>query len=393
MTDSTRNDPPEVRLPKGEIASCSLSEIREAAGNSKRHPPEQVQAIADSIQAFGFRNPVQVTRDGVLIAGHGRVAAARKLGLEEVPAIVYDLDEAQVKALRIADNRTAEMSHWDVPVLAEELVSLRDGDFDISAVGFSDEQLDELMAASLEDGTDPVEPDPEARTVSRTGDVWIAGRHRLVCGDPLDPGTVAAAVGETSPSMLVSDLGRSGFPVEEVDAVVAGFGGDVLYVWTDPLAFPRLVHGVREGGFEYRTMLVWDKQRLAGRGKRYRDEHEVGIYATRPGSKSRWRGDRKQFSVLEFDGDKPLSPPVELFARHLKNSSGRKDVVFDPWLGLGTVAIAAETTGRTVVGIESDPGRLDAVLRRWVQRTRGDAFREGKRGKRESFSKLREALG
>ena len=378
MAKSPENPPVEVRLQKCEIAWRSLSAIREAEANPKLHPIEQVERLAASIEKFGFVVPVQVDEDGVLIAGHGRVAAAKRLGLAEVPVqVLRGLDDAQIRALRIVDNRLAEMSEWNRDLLGEELTALRGEHFDLKATGFSDEEFDELLAGD-ESGAEPPDPDDAAsKAVSRPGDVWLCGKHRLACGDPADPATLALAIGDGKrpPPLLLTDLGRSG--CDDPAPVFEASGADVAYVWTDPMGGPGLAVALAAAGFQHRTTLIWDKERMGGRGKRYRIEHEVCVYAVRKGGKSRWVGDRKQHSVWNFDGDKPLAPPVDCFAKPLRNNSKRGHAYLDPWLGTGTSLIAGEMSGRICVGVEVRPDRLDAVVRRWQRRTGKDATLEG----------------
>ena len=368
----------EVRLPNCEIAWRSLSEITEAAGNPKVHSAEQVKELADSISKFGWMHPIEVTPTGELITGHGRLAAARRLGLSEVPVQVIEVDATTAKAMRISDNRLAEGSEWNVELLGAELADLREVDFDTSVVGFSDDDIDDLLAQDPETG-EPVEPDSKVKPVSKRGDVWVAGRHRLICGDPSDPKMVARVLDGAEPDLMVTDWGRSG--ADDPAPAIAAFPGRVAYIWGDPMRFADMFKALHDAEFAVRAQLVWDKARMTGRGKRYRTEHEVAAYAVREGSKSAgWRGDRSQLSVWEFD-DKPLSLPVDAFSKTLKNSSGRGGLVFDPFIGQGTVLVAAEMTGRTFIGMEADPARLDAAVRRWGRRA-GDTAKK-LRGKRK----------
>ena len=331
-----------VRLPKCEIAQRPLSEIREADGNSKLHPVEQVERLAESIERFGFVNPVLITGDGELVAGHGRLAAARRLGLAEIPVIVLDgLTPDQVRALRIADNRLPEMSEWNVDLLHDELRHLQGSDFDLKAVGFTDEEVDGLMDLPAPDDPGAADPEDDEGAVSQPGDVWIAGRHRLVCGDPATADAVSTAMEGKGrkPHMLLTDHGRSGS--EDPDAVFALCDLDVAYVVAQPMEAAGAMVAMEAAGWTIRTQLMWDKERMAGRGKRYRLEHEVILYAVRKSRKSHWIGDRKQSSMWVF-GDagsagiaRPLNPPPELFAKALKNNSARGEAFLDPWLGAG----------------------------------------------------------
>ena len=383
-------EPAEVRLHNGEIAQRRLSDIRESDANAKVHPVEQVERLAESIERFGFRDPIRIDENDEIIAGHGRLAAAKRLGLEEVPVIVLrGLSPEQIRALRINDNRLAEMSEWNAPLLRDELRSLRGGDFDLKAVGFSDEEFDSLLADD-DGGVDPG-PDESAdeKAFVRPGEVWIAGRHRLICGDPADAKVVERTLDDDgiAPHLLVSDLGRAG--IDDPRPVLAACGADVLYIWTTPLAFPALLPAIAETGFDFRTAIMWDKERMGGRARRYRLEHEVCSYAVRRGAKSRWVGDRMQNTAWRFEGDKPLSPPPDCYGKAMRNNSKRGDRVLDPWLGGGTGLIAAEMTGRKLVGIEASPARLDKALRRWERRTGKSATLDG--GK-ETFAERRKAV-
>jgi DNA modification methylase len=386
----------------------SLSAIRPAARNPRTHSPAQVEQIARSIAAFGWTNPILIDEHSGIIAGHGRLAAAQKLGMAEVPTITLTgLSAEQKRALVIADNQLALTAGWDAELLALELGELGAADFDLSLIGFSDDELASILADRTGGLTDPDDvPETPAEPVSRLGDVWLLGRHRLVCGDATSEVDVSLCLGGVKPHLMVTDppygvdydpdwrnradrangkpYGARAIGVVQNDKRADWrdawllFPGDVVYAWHPPGAmqvdhFNALV----AAGFDVRMQIIWAKSHFPiGRGN-YHVQHEPCWYAVR--NTAHWQGDRKQTTVWNID--KPVKSetghsaqkPVECMRRPIENNSSAGQAVYDPFVGSGTTIIAAEMTGRACHAIEISPNYVDCGIIRWQNFTGAEA--------------------
>jgi DNA modification methylase len=348
---------------------------------------------------------VLVAEDGMIIAGHGRTLAAHRLGIEEVPVMVArGWSEAKKRAYVIADNKLALNAGWDDALLAGELADLRDLGADLNLVGFSDDELTGMFARFDEGLTDPDDaPEPPAEPVSRTGDVWLLDRHRLVCGDCTGSATVDQALAGIRPSLMVTDPpygvsydpnwrntayrtavdGRNGRKVggKAMGAVLnddrsdwheawALFPGEVAYVWHASLHSASVIDSLEAVGFELRAQVIWDKQRpIIGRAH-YHWQHEPCWYAVRKGATGHWAGDRKQTTVWPIEHRKSdtghgTQKPVDCMRRPILNNSNPGQTVYDPFVGSGTTIIAAEMTGRACQAIELNASYVDVAVRRW----------------------------
>jgi DNA modification methylase len=384
--------------------------------NARTHSDAQVAQIAGSIREFGWTNPVLTDEDGGLIAGHGRVLAARRLGMSEVPAItIAGLTKSQKRALVIADNKLALNAGWDDELLRLELAELRDDEFELGLTGFGPEELGELLADRSLGLTDPDEaPEPPAEPVSVLGDVWLLGRHRLVCGDCTDAQVVERARGGVQPHLMVADPPygveydadwRSSLDtVKRATGKVANdskpdwrsayalFPGDVAYIWHAGVHGDVITAGLRECGFQLRSQIIWVKPHYALSRGDYHIQHEPCFYAVRKMGKGHWTGDRKQSTVWQiangtFQGgprkaeDKATGhstqKPVECMKRPIENNSSPGQAVYDPFVGSGTTIIAAEMTGRACHAIELNPAYIDVAVQRWQNFTGKQATLEG----------------
>jgi DNA modification methylase len=366
------------------------------AQNARTHSPAQVAEIAGSIRAFGFANPILVGEDGDIIAGHGRLAAARQLGLTEVPVIVIaGLGEAERRQLVLADNRIALNAGWNIEMLSLELTELAALGVDLAALGFSKGELARALTPANPGGLIDEDEVPElSRTaVTRSGDLWHLGEHRLICGDCTDAGVVARLLDGVGPGLLVTDppYGVSYDPAWRHEAGVnaskrrgkvrndhkadwreawALFPGSIAYVWHGALHATTVAASLEAEGFSIRAQIIWAKERLViGRGD-YHWQHEPCWYAVR--DKGNWTGDRKQttlWTVPSRDQDAETihgtQKPVECMRRPILNNSSPGEAVYDPFLGSGTTLIAAETASRVGYGIEIDPLYVDVAIRRW----------------------------
>ncbi|WP_376094354.1 site-specific DNA-methyltransferase [Roseomonas sp. CCTCC AB2023176] len=376
------------------------------ARNARTHSPAQVAQIAASIREFGWTNPVLVDGERGVIAGHGRLLAARQLGMEEVPTLqLAHLTPAQRRAYVLADNRLALSAGWDEEMLRLELTELGDLGFDLGLTGFGEEEITSLLALPTTGLTDPDEiPPPPETPVSHPGDVWFLGRHRLVCGDCTDPAVVEAALGGVRPHLMVTDppygvaydpawrngalegskTARTGKVLNDHRAdwreAWALFPGDVAYVWHGALHAATVAESLTACGFQIRAQIVWAKERLVlGRGN-YHWQHEPCWYAVRDGAKGHWSGDRKQTTLWQIatrgqdtDTVHGTQKPVACMQRPIENNSSPGQAVYEPFSGSGTTIIAAEQSGRACHAVELSPAYVDIALLRWAAFTGGTA--------------------
>lgn len=364
--------------------------------NAKKHPELQIQGIAESIQRFGFTQPVVVDQNYEIIIGHGRVSAAKKLGLKQVPVVRReDLRPNEIKALRLIDNRIAE-SDWDGDMLALDLEEL-DFDFSPFHISFEDLLPPDLVTGGL---TDP-DAVPELPEIPKTkvGEIFKLGNHRLMCGDATKTEDVQALLAGVVPTLMVTDppYGVSYDPewrhkAVRPDGKVYGgskvkplqnddradwqeaweaYPGDIAYVWSAP--GPLQIESFRSlinAGFEIRQQIVWIKtHHVLGRGH-YHYQHEPCWYAVRKGKTGNWCGDRSQSSVWQIHNEKietghGAQKPIQCMLRPILNNSSQGQVIYDPFLGSGTTLIAAEDSGRICYGLEIDPAYCDVILERW----------------------------
>jgi DNA modification methylase len=367
-----------------------------SARNARTHSDAQIAEIAGSIRAFGFTNPILVGEHGDVVAGHGRLAAARQLGLSDVPVIpLQGLTELQRRQLVLADNRIALNAGWDLEMLHLELKDLSALGADLSLVGFTAHELAAALAPAVSTGlTDENETPALAETaVTAVGDIWCMVPHRLACGDSTDCNTVAALLNGLSPHLMVTDppygveydpswrhrvgVNRSS-RVGKVrnderadwEAAWSLFPGSIAYVWHGALHATTVAESLVLHGFAIRAQIIWAKERLViGRGD-YHWQHEPCWYAVR--KKGNWTGDRKQTTLWSIpsggqdtETTHGTQKPVECMRRPMLNNSSPGQAIYDPFMGSGTTLIAAETTGRACLGIELDPLYVDVAVRRW----------------------------
>ena len=383
------------------IVQRPIGDLIPFARNSRTHSVEQINQIAASIEQFGWTNPVLVDGENGIIAGHGRLAAAQKLGLKTLPVIVLDhLTEAQKRALVIADNKLALNAGWDDQLLAEELAFLGAGGLDLSILGFDDEELAALLAETTDGLTDPDDvPEPPADPISQLGDVWILGKHRIVCGSSTDPDDVAEALAGVVPHLMVTDPPygveydasfRNG--IVRANGTIVGaravgkvlnddradwreawglFPGDVAYVWHAGIFAGVVADSLLASGFDIRSQIIWAKQQFAiGRGD-YHWQHEPCWYTVRKGKKGHYAGGRKQSTLWEIpkpaksETGHSTQKPVECMKRPIENNSSPGQAVYEPFSGSGTTIIAGEMTGRAVHAIELNPAYVDVAVMRW----------------------------
>jgi DNA modification methylase len=386
-----------------QIVARKVDDLIPYARNSRTHSDAQVAQIAASIREFGWTNPVLVDGESGIIAGHGRVLAARKLGQAEVPCIeLFGMSEAQKRAYIIADNKLALNAGWDDELLALEFEELGALGFDLSLTGFTEAEIDALKPdVGPPDGlTDPdaapeVQPDP----VSKPGDVWICGKHRVLCGDSTridelerlcsgqpvdmwltDPPYNVAYEGKTKDALKIKNDAMAGDVFRQFlrDAFVAADAvmkpGAVFYIWHADLEGYNFRGACMDAGWKVRQCLVWRKQTMVLGRQDYHWRHEPCLYGWKEGAGHLWAADRKQTTILEFDrpfrnAEHPTMKPVALFEYQLLNNTKGGDVVLDSFGGSGTTLIAAEKNGRVARLMELDPRYVDVIVKRWQEFT------------------------
>ena len=368
------------------------------ARNSRTHSDAQVAQIAASIKEFGFTNPVLIDGGGGIIAGHGRVLAARKLGLSEVPCIRLEhLTDAQKRAYVIADNRLALNSGWDTEMLKVEFADLQDLGFDLELTGFDLDEIKELLAPVGTEGlTDPDDAPPLPENPrTRPGDIWVMGKHRLLCGDSTsvsdlekltegqlvdmwltDPPYNVAYEGGTKEKLTIKndEMGDDQFRQFLRDAYTAADmvmkPGAVFYIWHADSEGYNFRGAARDAGWKVRQCLIWKKSSMVMGRQDYHWKHEPCLYGWKEGASHLWAADRKQTTILEFEkptrnGEHPTMKPVALFEYQLLNNTKGGDQVLDSFGGSGTTLIAAEKNGRVARIMELDPKYCDVIVRRW----------------------------
>jgi DNA modification methylase len=375
------------------------------ANNSRLHSEVDLDKIGAGILNWGWTMPVLADEEGVLLAGHARVGAAAKLGLKSIPVIVArGWSEEEKRAYRLADNQLAARASWDPEQLRDELRELEFAGFDLGLIGFDPDQLETILAGLGSSGlTDPDSvPEVPDQPVTRLGDIWLLGDHRVGCGDSTSAADVAQVLARSEPHLMVTDppygvgydpswrarrnlsAGKlaQGKVLNDDRAdwrdAYALFPGDVAYVWYGALHGDIVAAGLAAGGLQRRAQIVWAKQHFTlGRGD-YHWRHETCWYAVREGKVSHWQGDRTQTTVWEISNNNPFGnrqreqswghgtqKPVECMRRPIVNNSRPGQAIYDPFLGSGTSLIAAEMTGRVCCGVELNPAYVDVVVRRW----------------------------
>jgi DNA modification methylase len=388
-----------------QIKDVAVDKLIPYAKNSRTHSPEQVGQIAASIKEFGFRNPILV--DGVgIIAGHGRLMAAQKLGLDKVPTIdCSDMNESQKKAYIIADNKLALNAGWDTAMLSIEMKDLEDEGFDLALLGFDDKELNALLKPEVSEGLtdEDAVPDVPEEPKTKVGDIYILGNHRLMCGDSTSIDAVDQLMDGNKADMVFTDPpygmsyggGRAG-AIGSNDGTVKKFGviknddktgDDLIQLIRDALAsavattkagasfyvcFPWRTYSEFEAamnqcGLKTSACIVWDKKSIGLGLSNYRPQHEFIFYS----KGDSWYGDKAQSDIWYMSRGAtgkyvhPTQKPVELVEKAISNSSKSGDVILDVFGGSGSTMLAAEKIGRHARIMELDPKYCDVIVKRW----------------------------
>lgn len=367
-----------------------------------------VDKIAAAIKEYGFRVPIVAKSDGLVVDGHLRLKAAKKLGLTEVPVILADdMTDAQIKAFRLSVNRVAQEAQWDNDLLKIELQDLDANGFDLSLTGFDVGELAAFLTEPTAGLTDEdAVPDVPVEPVTVPGDVWILGKHRLMCGDSTsidavetlcdgqlvdmwltDPPYNVAYEGGTKEKLTIKNdsMSDDAFRVFLRDSYTAANAvmkpGAVFYIWHADSEGYNFRGAAKDAGWTVRQCLIWNKSSLVLGRQDYHWKHEPCLYGWKDGAGHLWAADRKQTTVLEFgkptrNGEHPTMKPVELFAYQILNNTKGSDRVLDSFAGSGTTAIAAEKHGRNALLMELDPKYCDVIIKRWQDFTGQQAVLE-----------------
>ena len=370
-----------------------IKSIRPYEKNPRRND-EAVDAVASSIREFGWQQPIVVDKDGVIIAGHTRYKAAKKLKCDTVPVVVADdLTEDQVKAYRLADNKTGELAEWDTALLDEELAEL--ADFDMSQFGFDTILQEEAREAEEDD----YEVNPPEEPKAKLGDIYQLGRHRLMCGDSTDAESVYQLCQDGQVDMLLTDppygVDYTGKTKDTLkiqndatsdetlrDMLADAFSaannimkpGAVFYIWHADLKALVFRIACQMAGWEVRQVLIWVKNTMIMGRKDYQWKHESCLYGWKDGARHLWASDRKQTTILNFDRptknkEHPTMKPVKLFDYQIQNNTKGGDIVLDLFGGSGTTIVACEQNGRCARVMELDPRYVDVIIDRWEKFT------------------------
>lgn len=364
--------------------------------NNPRNNDGAVDAVAESIKQFGFKVPIVIDRDNVIVAGHTRLKAARKIGLEKVPCIVADdLTPEQIKAYRLADNKTAELADWDFSALEIELAEL-ESDFDMSAFGFDISDFEDIHEITEDEVP---EVDEENEPICKTGDIWNLGKHRLMCGDSTNVSDVEKLMNGDKADLLLTDppynVAYEGGTKEKLkienddmsdeefqEFLISAFensnivmkDGASFYIWHSDSEGFNFRSACKNTGWKIRQCLIWVKNSIVLGRQDYQWKHEPCLYGWKDGAAHYFVDDRTQSTVWEFNKplrniEHPTMKPVDLIARAINNSSRSDNIVLDIFGGSGTTLIACEQLNRKCYMMELDPKYCDVIIKRWENLT------------------------
>jgi site-specific DNA-methyltransferase (adenine-specific) len=380
-----------------QIKIAEISNIKPYENNPRKLSEQAIEKVAMSLKEYGFRQPIVVDKNMVIVAGHTRYRASKKLGLKQVPISVIDnLSEEQINAYRIADNRTAEESEWDNELLKMEIKELEAKDFKLDLLGFNDEQLNNILFEEKQGLTDEDEvPEAPEEPISKLGDIWKLGNHRVVCGDSTKVDTYEKLCGETKVDLYLTDppynVSYEGKTKDKLtiqndkqtddefikflskafvsaDSVLKM--GGAFYIWHSDSEGLNFRLACIEAKWKLRQTLIWSKNSMVMGRQDYHWQHEPCLYGWKEGSSHSWYSDRKQTTIIKYDRPTksklhPTMKPVGLIEYLVKNSSKQEDIILDSFLGSGSTLIACEKQSRVCYGIELDPIYCDVIVKRW----------------------------
>lgn len=377
------------------IIEINISDIKEYE-NNPRNNENAIGPVANSIKEFGFKVPIILDRDNVIVAGHTRIRAAKKLGLETVPCVIADdLTPEQIKAFRLADNKVGEIAEWDFTKLEEELKAIQDidmSDFEFDMTMFEEEPEAEEDDFDIEGALEEVE-EPK----SKLGDIYQLGNHRLMCGDSTAIDDLEKLMDGTKVDLLITDPpynvdyeGGTGLKIKNdkmdndsfrqflrdafasADSVMKE--GAVFYIWHADSEGYNFRGACFDNGWKVRQCLIWNKNSMVMGRQDYHWKHEPCLYGWKEGASHLWASDRTQTTVLNFDkpsrnAEHPTMKPIKLFDYQIQNNTKKEDIVLDLFAGSGTTLIACEQNERKSYNMELDPKYCDVIVKRWEELT------------------------
>ena len=409
-----------------EMKLVDIEKLVPYVNNARTHSQDQINKLRSSIREFGFINPVIIDKDYGVIAGHGRIMAAKEEGIKEVPCVFVDhLNEAQKKAYILADNRMALDAGWDEELLRVEIESLEDYGFNVELTGFSTEELSSLFDLGVEAEEDDFDVEEELKKpiFSKTGDIWTLGRHKVICGDSTQWETFEKLLNDTKVNLVCTDApyfvdlkNKSGtikndnlndkeayeFLMKVFTNFKYAMAKDAsIYEFYATMKARVFYDAFEDAGFKVGAGLIWKKPRAPFMRTDWKFNMEPIIFGWRKDGKHNWYGDQKQTAVFEFDGIKdsekegcghPSSKPVPLIAYLIKQSTQTNGLVLDGFLGSASTLIACEELNRICYGIEIEPKFVDVAVKRYLNLVGSDKdisiLRDGKKYKYEDAINL-----
>jgi site-specific DNA-methyltransferase (adenine-specific) len=384
------------------IETADINTIKPYENNPRKLKDSAIEKVAMSLKEYGFRQPIVVDKDRIIVVGHTRYRASKKLGFKEVPITIADnLTPEQINAYRIADNRTAEESEWDDELLAMEIKDLEAKDFKLDLLGFNEDQLNDILFEEKQGLTDEDEtPEPPEEPITKLGNIWKLGKHKLICGDSTAEDTFKNLFNDNKADLIFTDppynvdysgrgennLGKikndNMSENDFIDFLYKNFNlmsdylkslGCIYVCHPDSQSKPKIAFELNfEKFFKKSSTIIWDKGNAGMGWQDYRSQHEPILYGWKEGQgKHSFYGDRKNTSIWNVKRDNvagykhPTQKPVALSQKAVLNNSKEDDIVFDSFLGSGSTLIACEKTNRKCYGIELDPKYCDVIVKRW----------------------------
>jgi site-specific DNA-methyltransferase (adenine-specific) len=383
------------------IEIADINTIKPYENNPRKLKDSAIEKVAMSLKEYGFRQPIVVDKDRIIVVGHTRYRASKKLGFKEVPITIADnLTPEQINAYRIADNRTAEESEWDNELLKMEIKDLEAKDFKLDLLGFNEDQLNDMLFEEKQGLTDEDEiPEAPEEPISKLGDIWKLGNHKLICGDSTILNNYEKLFNENKADLLMTDppynVDYEGKTKDKLTIqndskndddflqfLTDAFNncaihlklGCSFYIFHSDWYGLEFRQSIKNSDLELKQNLIWAKNSMVMGRQDYQWQHEPCLYGWKRGASHSWYSDRKQTTIIKYDRPSksklhPTMKPVGLVEYLIKNSSKQEDIVLDPFLGSGTTLIACEKQSRICYGIELDPKYCDVIVKRWEQFT------------------------